>query len=130
MGACTGKLIPHMPDNTDYCQQIHLGPEFTGWDGVIAYVDAEEYGNFTRFANHSCDNNAEFREARVGNDRVIALVAKKTINVGDEVTVDYQDDYFKAFNGRICYGGTAKCRFKAAARTALNPAQVSVLQPR
>lgn len=108
LGAFFGKLIPKPTDNTDYCHEVHIGPDFSNRKAEVAYIDAEECGNWTRFVNHSCDSNAKFVEARVGSTRVLALVATKVIELGDQVTVDYQADYFQ---NRECRCGAKCCKY-------------------
>lgn len=105
-----------MPQNTDYCHQVKVGPAFSKSGAQVAYVDARECGNFAGFANHSCDNNANFTEMRVGNERVLALRAIKAIAVGEQVSVDYGDDYFKE---RRCLCGKPKCKYANTTKPAL-----------
>jgi hypothetical protein len=124
LGAYVGKLIPTQTDNTDYCHEIHIGAEFAGKEAEVAYVDAEECGNWTRFVNHSCANNAHIVEARVGDTRVLALVATKEIMPGDSVTIDYQDNYFRE---RDCLCRDANCRYPPGQRPVEPVARVSHL---
>ncbi|KAF2831468.1 SET domain-containing protein [Ophiobolus disseminans] len=90
-----GELIPFPTANTDYYHEVKIGPNFSGWPAPVAYVDAERYGYFTRFANHSCEGNAVLCEDRV-----------RDVEVGDEVCVDYGVDYFR---DRRCLCGAGKC---------------------
>jgi histone-lysine N-methyltransferase SUV420H len=48
-----------------------------------------------RFANHDCNANARF--AAVGSTGV-QVISTKPIRRGDEITVDYGDDYFGKYN--------------------------------
>ena len=111
LGAYLGELIPEQPETTDYCHQVQIGLEFTEAAATFAYIDAEEYGNFTRFANHSCENNAIIMEARVGKERVLALRAVRSIAVGEQVWINYGDDYFRH---RRCLCGSKKCKYPNA----------------
>lgn len=54
-------------------------------------VDSAVKGNWTRFINHSCDNNLEFRyeDAVLGGKRYVAVVARRDINFGEYLTVHY-----------------------------------------
>jgi hypothetical protein len=124
LGAYVGKLIPMQTENTDYCHEVHIGAEFAEKEAEVAYVDAEECGNWTRFVNHSCANNAHIVEARVGDTRVLALVATKEIMPGDIVTIDYQDDYFRE---RDCLCRDANCRYPPEQRRVEPVARISHL---
>ena len=72
-------------------------------------VDGSSRRNTARYFNHSCRPNAE---SDVKGHKVI-IIARKTINPGDEITYDYGKDYFDIFLkpvGCKC----AKCREKRA----------------
>ena len=74
-------------------------------------IDGSPRWNFGRYANHSCQPNAE-PVARKGR---VVLVALRRIMPGEEITFDYGDEYFEHFFknfGCRC----AACRGKAARR--------------
>jgi [histone H4]-N-methyl-L-lysine20 N-methyltransferase len=48
-----------------------------------------------RFANHDCDSNAKLTTT---GPHGIHIIARKTIEVGDEITVTYGEDYFGVDN--------------------------------
>ncbi|RYP57168.1 hypothetical protein DL769_009650 [Monosporascus sp. CRB-8-3] len=51
-------------------------------------------GNYTRFVNHSCKANAQFQDfVWMGTQR--AVLVSKGIGAGQEITVDYSDDYWR-----------------------------------
>lgn len=52
-------------------------------------IDATYQGNNARFANHSCDPNAELRVWDVLGEQRAGLFARKDIEKGEEVTWDY-----------------------------------------
>ncbi|KAF1833031.1 SET domain-containing protein [Decorospora gaudefroyi] len=108
LGLYLGELIPEPGVNTDYCHQVKIGPEFSNAEAQVAYVNARRFGNYTRFANHSCDNNANIVEARIGDERVLALRAIRNIDPGEQVSVDYRSDYFRK---RRCCCGSNKCKY-------------------
>ena len=57
-------------------------------------IDATK-GNVTRFVNHSCQPNSQFeRFVWVGAQRIVLV--SKSIEAGEEITVDYSDNYWKA----------------------------------
>jgi hypothetical protein len=108
LGVYLGELIPRRNKSTDYCHQVKIGPDFSKTEAQVAYVDAEKCGNYTRFANHSCDNNANIVEAKIGNERVLAMRAIRAIAPGEQVCIDYREDYFRE---RQCLCGTKKCKY-------------------
>jgi uncharacterized protein len=70
-------------------------------------IDGEEESNTARYINHSCDPNVE---AEVDGDR-IKIHAARDIEKGEELTIDYGDEYFDEFikpYGCLC--GTEVCR--------------------
>ncbi|KAF2803273.1 SET domain-containing protein, partial [Mytilinidion resinicola] len=58
------------------------------------FVDSEMRGNWSRFLNHSCKPNASIYVARVGHTRFVAIRAARAIMKGEQITIDYQGDYF------------------------------------
>jgi len=69
-------------------------------------IDGSSRRNFGRYVNHSCEPNAE----AVMRNRKIVFVAARTIQPGEEVTVDYGEEYFAHFFK------TAGCRCAACAK--------------
>jgi SET domain-containing protein len=59
---------------------------------ISTYIDAEEFGNVSRFLNHSCDPNLYFDIVRIDHFIPrIAFYAIKDINLGEELTFSYCD---------------------------------------
>jgi hypothetical protein len=56
-------------------------------------LDAKNMGSVARFANHSCDPNCELQKWNVLGESCIALVTKKPLLAGTEMTYNYQ--YFE-----------------------------------
>lgn len=56
-------------------------------------IDGETESNVARWINHSCVPNAE---AEVHDDHIF-IVATKLIAAGDEITIDYGDEYYDEF---------------------------------
>ncbi|KZM26353.1 hypothetical protein ST47_g2587 [Ascochyta rabiei] len=111
LGAYLGELIPARNDNTDYCHEVTIDPEFQKTSAPVAYIDAEKHGSHVRFCNHSCDSNAKIFEARVGKERVLVLRATKRIKAGEQICIDYGDDYFRR---RQCLCRSEKCKYPDA----------------
>ncbi|KAL6711811.1 hypothetical protein ACN47E_002854 [Coniothyrium glycines] len=108
LGIYLGELLPARTQNTDYCHEIAIGPTYSKVGSVVAYVDAEKCGSYVRFCNHSCEANANISEARVGEQRVLALRAVRDIAAGEQVCIDYMEDYFRE---RKCLCGLQTCRY-------------------
>ena len=56
-------------------------------------IDANEGPNTGRFVNHSCEPNCE---AEIEDGRVL-FYALRTIEEGEELTIDYGEEYFDEF---------------------------------
>lgn len=70
-------------------------------------IDGEGEENTARFINHSCDPNVE---AEIDGDR-IKIHAARDIEKGEELLIDYGDEYFDEFirpYGCLC--GSEVCR--------------------
>ena len=59
-------------------------------------IDAQLYGNAARFINHSCDANAYTQTWTVGAQQRVGIWAKRDIEVGEEVTYNYNAQTFNA----------------------------------
>lgn len=78
-------------------------------------IDGSRRWNKARYVNHSCRPNAEAIERR---GPIIVYVARRRIQSGEEITVDYGKDYFAAFIGKSrCQ--CVKCRERRAERQLL-----------
>ena len=56
-------------------------------------IDGEPSNSPARYINHSCEPNAE---AEIQDGRIYIL-ATKHIKAGEEITIDYGDEYFDEF---------------------------------
>ncbi|OGG68935.1 hypothetical protein A3C20_01715 [Candidatus Kaiserbacteria bacterium RIFCSPHIGHO2_02_FULL_55_25] len=56
-------------------------------------IDAEHGGSVARYINHSCEPNTE---AEIVGGR-ITISAIKKITKGEEITIDYGDEYYDEF---------------------------------
>ncbi|ETM98001.1 hypothetical protein PPTG_19816, partial [Phytophthora nicotianae INRA-310] len=79
--------------NTGYSMLLHTRPTRTGY---FAFVEAVKYGGIARFINHSDSPNTAFRELRNRRSVKVGVVSTRTINPGDELTVDYGDEIWFA----------------------------------
>lgn len=70
---------------------------------VDTAIDGAVGGNETAFMNHSCDPNAFIR---VVPGLKVAVFARRDIQPGEELTIDYRDPDHPA----ICHCGARNCR--------------------
>lgn len=78
------------PDQNEYC--FHYPTRFFSW--VYMAIDALDYGNETRFINHSDAPNLEPRCLLHGNLLHVAFFTKRVISVGEELTYNYGKDFW------------------------------------
>lgn len=57
-------------------------------------IDATKKGNLMRFVNHSCAPNAETQKWTVNGESRIGVFSKTTIEIFDEITINYQFERF------------------------------------
>lgn len=74
-------------------------------------IDGSPMSNTARWINHSCDPNCE----AYNEEDHIMIYACKDIAPGEELTFDYDQDYFDTFLADNCRCGSAKHRTKSAA---------------
>ncbi|KAL2361704.1 hypothetical protein RJZ56_005386 [Blastomyces dermatitidis] len=77
----------------------------------IGVIDAAVYGNWTRYMNHSCRAGVVFVSTVVGDRACVLVRAIRDIEMFEEITVDYGDEYFMPRH-RVCKCGEEVCRFK------------------
>lgn len=91
-----GELIPPRMaaarNDDDYSFQIRN----------VASSSARDYGNWTRFVNHSCrDYNVQAVNAVLGGRKTITFEALRNIEEGEELFIDYGTQYFGDADGDI-----------------------------
>lgn len=75
-------------------------------------ISQARHGNLTRFINHSCYPNSEFRNfSWRGIQRVLVVTGPNGVNMGEEVTVDYSAGYWEGLDKR-CLCGESGCRYR------------------
>lgn len=112
VGQFVGELLSFSDDNTD---EVYSLIQYSGHSRV-ALISPQFYGNWTRHINHSCDSSCEFVSMVVGQRIVMAVRAKRTVEMFEEITVDYGDAYWQGKSGSICLCGSASCRFGPVSR--------------
>jgi hypothetical protein len=117
LGEYVGELVHDGRElvNTLYLLTI---PDDTGRESV--FIDALRVGGWTRFINHSCRANTYFESRRVGEELRIVVVTERGVKKGEEVTVNYGEQYWEAMNrkGVWCVCGEEGCRFGEPKRLA------------
>lgn len=72
-------------------------------------IDPTTSGNIARFINHSCDPNCQTSKWSVLDEVCVGIFAIKDIQENEELTFDYQFDFFKTPCTR-CYCGSKNCK--------------------
>ena len=98
VGAYTGIMRQwhrFSPNHNEYC--FHYPTGF--WRMRIFMIDAEEAGNITRFVNHSDEANLEPVALLDRGLLHIFFRTARTIQVGEQLTVNYGPDYWRRRQG-------------------------------
>lgn len=107
-----GLLIPINSDLKDqdpvHGMAFNPNPE-EGYDKSIATISCKRYGNWTRFINHSCAANSFFRTMPIGRRMRIVVIAGRDIRFGEEMTIDYGDQYWT--EDKLCMCGESECKY-------------------
>ncbi|KAI4127681.1 MAG: hypothetical protein LQ347_004498 [Umbilicaria vellea] len=107
-----GLLIPINADLKDqdpiYGMAFNPTPE-KGFGTSIATISSKRYGNWTRFINHSCAANCFFRTMAIGRRMRVMVVASQDIRFGEEITIDYGDQYWT--EDKLCRCGEPDCKY-------------------
>lgn len=94
-------LITKGMDGTDVMQ--------SGKDEKKYQIYQGRMGNHTRFINHSCAPNSQFRKFTwLGHEHII--VVSRGVEAGEEITVDYSNEYWEGLD-KVCLCGEACCRY-------------------
>ena len=72
-------------------------------------IDPTISGNIARFMNHSCDPNCQTTKWQVNGEVQVGIFATKNIEENEEMTFNYQFDFFKTLLNK-CYCGAKNCR--------------------
>ncbi|MCJ1409668.1 hypothetical protein MMC19_003750 [Ptychographa xylographoides] len=111
VGEYIGEIIPLMPYNIDsirtYAFEFDIQEEpYMTECTPLALISPHQYGNWTRFMNHSCDASVTEQTMTIGDRMRIMLTATRDIEPFDEITLDYGPDYFRNMR---CLCGSDNC---------------------
>ncbi|KAI5806885.1 hypothetical protein EDC01DRAFT_608759, partial [Geopyxis carbonaria] len=68
-------------------------------------------GSVARFVNHSCEPNSRMEKWLVeGKPRMALFAGDRGVKAGDELTYDYNFNWFKGVTQQSCKCGSEKCR--------------------
>ena len=73
-------------------------------------IDAQVYGNWTRYINASCNPSLKFVAARIGGKQRMMVVATRDIKTFEELTIGYGDNYWLGSDTKMCLCNEATCR--------------------
>ncbi len=106
-----GQIVPKNTRDQRYIDYVY-GFLFTrpGYSEPFALISSKYMGNWTRYMSHSCEASTRFETVAIGGRYRVMVVAERDIEIFEEVTVDYGDDYFKG--QQECFCGEVRCRFR------------------
>ncbi|KAL8919070.1 MAG: hypothetical protein Q9172_005154 [Xanthocarpia lactea] len=79
-------------------------------------IDAQVYGNWTRYINASCNPSLKFVAARIGGKQRMMVVAIRDIKTFEELTIGYGDNYWLGSDTKMCLCNEATCRHASMAQ--------------
>ncbi|KAK2764999.1 hypothetical protein FQN54_008698 [Arachnomyces sp. PD_36] len=113
LGEYLGEVFPAtLPDGTllEVDPTYALSMTSPGSGPVLAVIDSSEYGNWTRFINHSCRPSTIFFADTIARRLGMFVSATRDIGMFEELTIDYGDDYFNT-GTMYCKCGEDCCRY-------------------
>lgn len=113
----TGELIPdsEADDRDDDSYLFDLDCKESTSD--LFCIDAKEYGNISRFINHSCEPNIFPLRVFINHRDIrfprIAFFATKDINLHEEICFNYGDRFWSVKKKEFyCECGTPRCKYR------------------
>ncbi|XWW94469.1 hypothetical protein V2A60_008768 [Cordyceps javanica] len=107
----TGEVIPVEECLERYCsiysgRQVHYVMSL----GMGLACDATSIGGKARFINHHCDPNCVVRKQEVSGMPCLLIFAKRHVEAGEELTLDYRFDTLPGATKQPCRCGAGRCR--------------------
>jgi hypothetical protein len=116
LGLFANKLFKKGDEITEYIGETITTDEGNRRGGKYLFelngnwmIDGKDRSNIARYANHSCRPNAS--PVLSDDETQVKIFAKKTITVGEEITINYGPEYFNMViqpAGCLCEKCTAK----------------------
>ncbi len=72
--------------------------------------DATRVGSKARFLNHHCDPNCVVQKRVISGEQCLFIFAKRHVEAGEELTLDYKFDAFPGAQQQPCLCGAKNCR--------------------
>jgi hypothetical protein len=107
-GVWTNTDIPALAYIGEYTGMLRKRSFFGRWKNLYCFdysiaegkksgyvIDAQDFGNYTRFINHSSEPNLEPASAYCNGTIHIIIYAKNPIPSGTQLCYDYGEDYWK-----------------------------------
>ncbi|KAJ5709115.1 hypothetical protein N7493_010449 [Penicillium malachiteum] len=110
LGEYAGIVAPVNVQSTEavYALSISAPNNITGKMDTKANVFPHQYGNWTRYINHSCEPAVSYVCTVVGDKVTTGLRANRKISMFEVLTVDYGNDYWRT-RDYYCLCGTPSC---------------------
>ncbi|PWY96514.1 SET domain-containing protein [Aspergillus sclerotioniger CBS 115572] len=106
LGAFVGKIMPPgYEGDATYALQVHSKSSSTS-ETRIALLSPKDYGNWTRFINHSCEASTTFGSRTVGDRIFMTIEAVRDIAIFEEITIHYGKGYWSQDK---CMCGAKNC---------------------
>ncbi|KAJ5947470.1 hypothetical protein N7466_000485 [Penicillium verhagenii] len=113
LGEYVGELAPYRSGIEDNIYAMNNGVDVIGDDGQYQHIYINdifpsERGNWTRFMNHHCNSNVEFRGSMVGDQAIVIVKAIRDIAMFETITVHYGHNYWSCAE-YDCLCGAPNC---------------------
>jgi len=109
IGKYLGEIICPRPPGTDNDHYYDLDGHLPPGHQYFYIIRSEVRGNFTRFINHSCEQNCTAVACRAQNKAFIGIATIKEVGQGEELTLNYGDNYWR-HGGCLCQSD--KCKYR------------------
>ena len=107
IGEYVGELH-HSDSESDPTYSLEFS-SMSGDRGVVATVHCDQYGNWTRYMNHSCNATAYFSPYVIGDRVRMCIRTTRQTEIFEEVTVDYGSGYWH--ERKLCQCGEPNCKY-------------------
>ncbi|EKX52694.1 hypothetical protein GUITHDRAFT_65244 [Guillardia theta CCMP2712] len=91
-----------------YAKEKHTYFMVLNTSPIFEVIDASRKSSMGRFINHSCDPNCHTHRYRSLGEVVVGIFAKRDIEKGEEITIDYQ--MFDGAATKKCHCGAKNCK--------------------